>query len=140
VRTLWWVYAGLADAVVVLHFAFLAFVAGGGLLAWRWPWVIVPHLMAAGWGAVIIVYGVNCPLTRVENALRARAGEAELAGGFIDTYVEGVLYPRHFVAEARALAAVVVLASWIGLVVRHHHQHRHHRLRPGVQAARGATG
>lgn len=113
----------LADAVVVLHFAFLAFVVGGGLLAWRWPWLIWPHLGAAAWGAVIVVFSVNCPLTHVENVLRARDGEPELAGGFIDTYVEGVLYPARFVNEARGLAAAVVLASWLGFVLRRRRRH-----------------
>jgi len=112
------VYGVLADAVVVLHFAFLAFVVTGGLLAWRWPRLIWPHLLAAGWGAFIIAFSVNCPLTHLENALRGRAGESELAGGFIDSYVEGVLYPQQYVDQARALAAVVVLASWLGLAYR----------------------
>jgi hypothetical protein len=125
------VYAVLADAVVVLHFAFLAFVVAGGLLAWRWPWLIWPHLVAAGWGAAIVAFSLQCPLTHVENGLRARAGEPELTGGFIDTYIEGVLYPQRYVAEARALAALVVLVSWLGFVLRRrkqplveHHGHR----------------
>jgi hypothetical protein len=108
----------LADAVVVLHFAFLAFVVGGGLLAWRWPWLIWPHLAAAAWGAAIVVFSVNCPLTHLENMLRARAGEPELSGGFIDTYIEGVLYPQRYINEARALAAVVVLMSWLVFLQR----------------------
>ena len=111
-------YGVLADAVVVLHFAFLAFVVAGGLLAWRWPWLIWPHLVAAGWGALIIVFSINCPLTFLEDEFRARAGEPELAGGFIDTYVEGVIYPERYVAEVRVLVAVVVLASWLGFVRR----------------------
>ncbi len=112
-------YGVLADAVAVVHFAFLVFVVVGGFVALRWRWVLWPHLVAAAWGAVIVVFGVNCPLTHLENMLRERAGEAELAGGFIDTYVEGVIYPERFVTEARLLAAAVVTASWIALV-RHH--------------------
>jgi Protein of Unknown function (DUF2784) len=119
VRTLGDVYGVLADAVAVVHFAFLAFVVFGGFLAWRWPWMIWAHLVAAGWGVLITVFSMNCPLTHVENELRTRAGEPELAGGFIDTYVEGVFYPERYVNEARALAAVVVLVSWLGLVARH---------------------
>jgi Protein of Unknown function (DUF2784) len=112
------VYGVLADAVAVLHFAFLAFVVLGGFLAWRWPWVIWAHLVAAGWGALITVFSMNCPLTHVENELRVRVGEPELAGGFIDTYVEGVIYPERYINEVRALAGVVVLVSWLGLVER----------------------
>lgn len=110
--------AALADAVVVVHFAFLAFVVLGGVLACRWPWLIWPHLAAAAWGSAIIAFAWQCPLTHLENALRERAGQGELTGGFIDTYVEGVLYPQRYVTEARALAALVVLASWLVFLQR----------------------
>ena len=30
-------YRLVADGVVVAHFAFIVFVAVGGLMAWRWP-------------------------------------------------------------------------------------------------------
>jgi Protein of Unknown function (DUF2784) len=108
----------LADAVVVVHFGFLLFVVLGGFLAWRWEWVLWPHLAAAAWGAAIVLFGFNCPLTALENWLRGQDGRPELTGGFIDTYVQGVLYPARYVAEAQALAAAVVLVSWIGLYVR----------------------
>jgi len=112
------VYDELASAVTVLHFGFLAFVVLGGFVAWRWRWVIVPHLAAAAWGGLITVFSIECPLTDVENELRRRAGDGDLPGGFIDTYVEGVLYPERYVDEARALAAAVIVASWLGLVAR----------------------
>ena len=122
-------YGALADVVVVLHFAFLTFVVVGGLLAWRWPWLIWPHLAAAAWGGLITVFSVNCPLTHVENVLRTRAGKPELAGGFVDTYIEGVVYPQQYVNEVRALVAVVVVVSWLGFARRkqalvEHHGHR----------------
>ena len=47
-------YRVLADVVVVLHLAFILYVAFGGFLAWRWPkarWKIRPPskiLKAAG--------------------------------------------------------------------------------------------
>jgi len=108
----------LADGVAVVHFAFLVFVVVGGFVALRRPWVFWPHLAAAAWGAVIVVFGVECPLTHLENVLRRHAGEAELAGGFIDTYVEGVIYPERFVAEARLLVAAAVVTSWVLLAHR----------------------
>ena len=43
--------AWLADAVVVLHLLFVAFVVAGGALLWRWPRVAWLHLPAALWGA-----------------------------------------------------------------------------------------
>ena len=112
------VYRILADATMVVHFAFVAFVVVGGFLAWRWPWVIVPHLVAAGWGLLITVFSLACPLTPVEDRFRRLAGERGLPSGFIDTYIEGVLYPQQYVEEVRAAVAVVIAVSWIGLLVR----------------------
>ena len=111
-------YRFLVDATVVFHLAFVAYVVVGGFLAWRWPRTIWIHVAAVVWG-VIAVSVLDCPLTLLENWARARAGMAGLPStGFIDHYLTGVLYPRHLLAEVRALIAVVVLASWIGYFVR----------------------
>lgn len=79
--------------VVILHLAFVLFVVAGGLLVLRrrrWAWV---HLPAAAWGAVIEWAGWICPLTPLENRLRALAGAPTYEGGFIERYVVPVLYP-----------------------------------------------
>src|SRR5438046_5709173 len=68
------VYRILADAVVLVHAAFVAFVVLGGFLAWRWRWVVWLHVPCALWGVAIEYAGWICPLTPLENALRARAG------------------------------------------------------------------
>lgn len=104
--------AALADATAVVHVGFLVFVVVGGFVALRWRWVVAPHLMAAAWGLAITVFGFECPLTAVENRFRNRAGEGDLPGGFIDTYIEGVLYPQQYVEEARLAVAIVVLTSY----------------------------
>ena len=53
----------LADALVVLHFAFTAFVIFGGFLTWRWPRLALAHLPALAWGwllaAVLIAVNVT---------------------------------------------------------------------------------
>jgi len=67
-------YRILADCVVLVHAAFVAFVVLGGFLAWRWRWVVVAHVPCALWGIAIEYRGWICPLTPLENALRARAG------------------------------------------------------------------
>lgn len=108
----------LADAVMLLHFAFLVFVVVGGFLAWRWPRVLVAHVLAAGWGAAIIVFEWLCPLTYVENWLREADGQGPLRDGFIDTYLTDVIYPGDRITEVRLAAAVVVAVSWAGLLVR----------------------
>ena len=110
-------YSALADLVVVTHFVFIVFVAVGGLLAWRWRWLIWLHLPAVVWGIGIVAIGWDCPLTGVEHELRDRAGEPTNEG-FIDRYVEGVIYPERFTTLLRVLVAAAVLVGWAGLVVR----------------------
>jgi hypothetical protein len=83
----------LADAVVGLHFAFVLFVPLGGLLALKWTRLAWIHVPAAVWGVMIEFLGWTCPLTPLENTLRAKAGEYAYSGGFIDHYVLPVLYP-----------------------------------------------
>jgi len=104
--------------ILTLHFAYLAYVVLGGFLAWRWPRAIWPHLVALGWGILIVLGLVNCPLTWAENWGRRRAGEAPLPTGFVDRYLENVIYPPRYVNEARAVVALIVLVSWVGAYLR----------------------
>ena len=111
-------YRVLAESTMAAHFAFVAYVVTGGLLAWRWPAAIWPHLAAAGWGLAIVVFRLNCPLTYVEDWARRRAGGPGLRTGFIDTYLTGVVYPARYTGLIQLLVAIVVAASWIGAAVR----------------------
>ncbi|GAA3147277.1 hypothetical protein GCM10020001_083240 [Nonomuraea salmonea] len=66
-----------------------------------------------------VVTGVECPLTLVEDWARRHAGEAGLpASGFIDHYIEGVIYPEEYTNVARPAVAVLVLFSYVGYVLR----------------------
>ncbi len=101
----------LADLVVVVHLAFVAFAVGGGLaVAWR-PRLAWLHLPALAWAAAVMAFGWTCPLTPLEKRLRALAGETPYEGGFVQRYLEPVLYPPgltrgHQVALAGALVAL----------------------------------
>lgn len=86
-------YSALADAIVVLHAGFVAFVVLGGLAVARWPRLAWIHLPAAAWGVLVELAGWTCPLTPLEHALRSRAGEAGWDGSFVDRYLLPVLYP-----------------------------------------------
>ena len=101
-----------ADAVLVAHLLFVAFVAAGGLLALRWrraPWL---HLPAAAWGVWIEWSGGICPLTPLENRLRAAGGEAGYRGGFVEHYVLPLIYPEALTREAQwAIGAGVIVAN-----------------------------
>jgi Protein of Unknown function (DUF2784) len=98
-----------ADLVVVLHFAFVLFVVLGGLLVLRWPRVMYLHVPAAIWGAVIELTGWICPLTPLENALRASAGQAGYQGGFIEHYILPALYPTALTRNIQLLLGALVL-------------------------------
>ena len=103
-------YRILADAVLVLHFAFIAFALLGGLLVVRWPRVAWVHLPAPAWAAGIAFFGGICPLTPLENRLRAAGGETGYAGGFIEHHLEALIYPGWLTREIQVALGVVVLA------------------------------
>jgi hypothetical protein len=86
-------YRALADAVLVLHFTFIAFVALGGLLVLRWPAIAWLHVPAVAWGAYVIIAGEICPLTPLEVALRIRGGEPGYEHSFIEQYLLPLVYP-----------------------------------------------
>ncbi|KOV89013.1 DUF2784 domain-containing protein [Nocardia sp. NRRL S-836] len=106
----------LAEAVVVLHFAVLAFLLAGGFLAWRWRWVLYPHLALAAWAVLSLAVPTVCPLTAWENHFRAAAGMPVLETGFIDHYIDGVWYPESASVAVQLVLGAVVVVSWIGLV------------------------
>jgi len=114
------IYRGLADLVLVIHLAFVFFVVLGGLLVLRWPWVAFLHIPAAIWGVLIEYTGGICPLTPLENSLRQSGGQAGYSGGFIQHYIQPVLYPAGLTRGTQlllgSLALLVNLAAY-GLVV-----------------------
>ncbi|MDX1647298.1 MAG: DUF2784 domain-containing protein [Longimicrobiales bacterium] len=117
-------YALLADAVLVFHFAFILFGGGGGLLAIWWrraPWL---HLPVAAWGVWIELSGNVCPLTPLENRLRRMAGDEGYGGSFIEHYLLPLIYPGGLTREVQlALAGLVVVLNLgiYGLVWRRRH-------------------
>jgi hypothetical protein len=99
----------LADGVVVLHALFVAFVVLGGFLALRWRAIAWLHVPAALWGALIEYAGWICPLTPLENLLRARAGSGGYSGGFVEHYVLRALYPGDLTPAVRWTLGSLVL-------------------------------
>jgi len=112
-------YRLLAEATMGVHFAYLGYVALGGLLAWRWPRTLWLHLAATLWGFGTVLAGLNCPLTSFENWARRRAGQPGLPrGGFIDHYLEGVVYPERYAILVPWLVALAVVVSWVVVYAR----------------------
>ena len=108
-------YRLMADIIVVTHFAFTIFVLLGGILAIWWRKVIWLHIPAAVWGALIEFAGWICPLTPLENRLRAKGGEAGYPGGFVEEYVLPVIYPAGLTREIQIILGIFVIT--INLVI-----------------------
>lgn len=99
-------YRLAADAVVALHVAFIVFAVAGGLLVLRHRWVALLHLPAVAWVVYLELTGALCPLSPLENVLRARAGEGGYAGGFIEHYLLPIVYPAGLTADVQ---------TWLGI-------------------------
>ena len=111
----------LADAVLLLHAAFVLFVVGGLVATWvvaalgrgwaRNPWFRGLHLAAIAFVVAQSVLGYDCPLTIWEDALRGAAtGE-----GFVQRWVRALLYwsaPRGVFTAIYVAFGVLVLATW----------------------------
>ncbi len=101
-----------ADAVVVVHLLFIVFVLFGGLLVLRWRWLVILHVPALVWGAVVEFFHFYCPLTPLENALRSQAGTQGYDGGFIEHYLIPLIYPAGLTPQIQLwLGAIVVLCN-----------------------------
>ncbi len=118
----------LVDLVLLLHGAFALFVVVGGWLVRRWRLLAWLHLPCAAWGATVELTGWPCPLTGLENSLRAAAGETPYSGDFLQHYVTAALYPAALTRSMQlALAAIVVvvnLAAYRSLWLRRAGAHR----------------
>lgn len=118
-------YLLAADGVLLLHVLFVAFVVVGLILifvgkarVWSWvlnPWFRIGHLVAIGVVVVQSWFGIICPLTTVEMALRSRAGAATYPGSFVAHWLETVLYyraPAWVFAVCYTVFGVLVVISW----------------------------
>jgi len=83
-----------ADAVLLVHLAFVVFVILGGALSLRWPKLAWIHLPAVMWAALVELNGWICPLTPLEVELRRASGDAGYAGDFLEHYIVALLYPE----------------------------------------------
>ena len=121
-------YRVAADAVLLLHLAFIVFAVLGGLLVLKWRWLAWLHLPAAVWAAMIEFAGWYCPLTPLENSLRYAGGQQGYSGGFIEHYLVALIYPSGLTREvqvALGLVVVVLNAAVYGLVLWRLRSRRH---------------
>lgn len=118
-------YHAVADLVLILHVAFVAFVVAGllliwigGFCGWRWirnPWFRALHLAGIGLVVVEAWLGFVCPLTTLEMALRERAGDATYHSSFIEHWLQQLLYyeaPAWVFVAGYTLFGMAVAGSW----------------------------
>jgi hypothetical protein len=117
-------YRFLADAVLLLHFAYVAFVVVGmaAILAgiacgWRWVrnfWFRAVHFLMIAVVVAESLCGILCPLTEWEDSLRELAGEPNGPGSFIGRWTHDLLFvdvaPSVFAACYCLFGAAVLLA------------------------------
>ena len=121
----------LADLILLIHCAFVVFVTGGLLLIWigvacRWRWVRdfwfrIAHLAAISFVALEALFGMACPLTVWEDALRGNTGETS----FIARWLHRALYysfPEWVFTVAYLLFALIVAATWYFVRPRRGHR------------------
>ena len=119
----------LADAVLVVHTAFVGFIVVGLLLiwlgAWRgWAWVRglrfrVLHLCAIAFVALEALIGMACPLTLLEDWLRI---DVASESGFVQRWLQRLLYwdlPAWVFTVAYVCFAGVVMLTFVLLPPRH---------------------
>jgi hypothetical protein len=119
-------YRFLADAVLVLHFAYVAFVVWGmaAILAgiafhWRWVrnfWFRTVHFLMIVVVAAESLLGILCPLTEWEDRLRELGGEASGPGSFIGRWIERLLFvdaPPYVLAACYCAFGLAVLLAMI---------------------------
>src|SRR5262245_14316606 len=112
------IYRLLADVLIVIHGAYLAFLVIGGFLAWRWRWVMWAHLLAVAWAVPLVVTDAfPCPLTEAEKWLREQGGSEPYSGGYISHYLEGRLWPEGYTWVVEIVAFSLIAISYIGLLV-----------------------
>ena len=116
-----------AELVILVHFAFVAFVVLGASLVFYRPWIAFVHVPAVLWGAATELLGIVCPLTPLEQRLWRFAGETGYAGDFIDHYLTPILYPAGLTRGVQVALGSALLAlnlAVYGWVLVHLRQRR----------------
>jgi hypothetical protein len=95
-------YLFLADLIVLLHFAYVAFLILGmaaillGLaLRWRWVrnfWFRSIHFLMVAIVVLESLCGILCPLTKWEDRLRELGGQTTEPGTFIGRWMDTLMF------------------------------------------------
>ena len=118
-------YQALANTILLLHIAVVAFVVLGlpAIMVGNWRklawanglWWRSAHLLAIAVVAVQAWLGQYCGLTVLESWLREQSGQAGYQGGFIEHWLQRVLYyegPLWVFALAYTVFGALVAWAW----------------------------
>ena len=116
----------LANVILIVHFAFIAFVVVGLVLIlvgifrrWAWIrnlWFRLAHLLAIGLVVAEAWCGMACPLTVWENGLRTGAGAGGYAGSFVQHWLHAMIFydfPPVVFTVAYTVFGVLVALTWV---------------------------
>ncbi|MBB3192121.1 GNAT family N-acetyltransferase [Halomonas cerina] len=144
-------YSLAADAILMVHAAFVVFVILGLALtligkrrAWQWvrnPWFRLTHLVAIGVVVLQAWLGALCPLTAWEMALREKAGDVVYTDSFIAYWLHRLLYyqaPAWLFLLVYTLFGGLVLLSWIWIRPRPFGRQGHRDAKPNQLSRREA--
>jgi hypothetical protein len=131
-------YTILADAVVIIHAAYVAFVVFGlaailigAAMRWRWtrsPAFRITHLAAIALVCLESIIGVMCPLTSLEDSIRARSGAAQYQGDFVAYWAHRMIFynfPPWIFTTAYISFAILVAITFIAIPPRWPSRTRH---------------
>lgn len=118
-------YPLLADLVLAAHLILVVFIVGGlvlvvigNLRSWNWVnglWFRLLHLAAI---AIVVAeswFGLSCPLTTLEIWLRTKARATTYTGGFIEHWLQRILFydaPPWVFTAGYTLVGLLVVATW----------------------------
>ena len=108
-------YTLAADAVMALHFLFIAFaLLGSFLVLWKRGFLWL-HLPALAWGVWIEASGNICPLTPPENQYRELAGQTTYGEGFVTHYLAPIIYPAGLTRSTQfVIMGILVAVNLVG--------------------------
>jgi hypothetical protein len=118
------IYRLLADLVVTVHFAYVAFVVVGlavillgGWRKWQWGRNFYFRLLHFTMIAVVVceqLSGIICPLTEWEKSLRKMAGEPIEQGAFIERMLHHLVFlhiPQSAMTPFYCVFGLIVVAT-----------------------------
>lgn len=111
-------YRILADLVVGLHLLFIVFAIAGGFAVLRWRQLLLIHLPVVVWAAMIEFFSWVCPLTPLENWLRARGGVEGYATSFTEHYILPIIYPAQLTYSLQVVLGLLVLSVNLAVYAR----------------------